>query len=350
MIRFLLILLLFSASNTTFASELPPLEQAKQDLSAGRYQAAFKNLRQLVAAEPRNYEAWFLYGVTHVHEQQYNQAIEAFRMVISLRPELAEPHNNLAAVYNNLGDTKAAVAELETALAKRPNYTVAEENLADLYIKLALQHYRNTLKLGPNPIIEERYARLIKVRNPLPEATGLAEAEQQEVDAATDTAVAKADDISSEKSPVPLPVTKAQTETEAKTEPVQVTATAQDSLPADDQTITGILDALEAWRIAWSAQNLDGYFSAYAMDYQPDKRFASISDWKAYKSRVIKNKTFIQINLEQVEVDIQDDKNLASVMMLQRFSSNSYKGNDFKRVSFKYTPDGWKITKEESIK
>ena len=119
---------------------------------------------------------------------------------------------------------------------------------------------------------------------------------------------------------------------------------------AHDQSITSILDALEAWRIAWSSQNLEDYFLAYAKNYQPNTRFASIDEWQAYKTRVIKNKTFIRVNFEQVEVDIQADKSHASIMMLQRFESNSYTGNDFKRISLKYTADGWKITKEESIK
>jgi len=143
--------------------------QAKADLKQGRYAETTEQLRQLVKTDTGNYEAWFLFGVALVHEQQYHQAIEAFRQVIALRPDLAEPHNNLAAVYNNLGDTKAAVRELEIALEKRPDYAIAEENLADLYVKLALQHYRHALKTAPNPVIEQRYARLIQVRNPIPE-------------------------------------------------------------------------------------------------------------------------------------------------------------------------------------
>ncbi|MCF6208331.1 MAG: tetratricopeptide repeat protein, partial [Ghiorsea sp.] len=160
----LITLLMFSSPALAY-----DVTQAKADLKQGHYTTAIEQLRTLAKTDASNYEAWFLFGVAHVHQQQFHQAIEAFRQVITLRPDLAEPHNNLAAVYNNLGDTKAAVQELEIALEKRPNYTIAEENLADLYIKLALQHYRNTLKTSPNPVIEQRYARLVQVRNPMPD-------------------------------------------------------------------------------------------------------------------------------------------------------------------------------------
>ena len=136
MIRWLLICCLWIMP--AWADNENGLEQAKQAMQAGHYAQALKTLESLVKQEPNNYEAWFLFGVAQVHEQQDHQAIEAFKHVIELRPNLAEPHNNLAAVYNNLGDTQAAIRELETALKKRPNYAVAEENLADLHIKLAL--------------------------------------------------------------------------------------------------------------------------------------------------------------------------------------------------------------------
>ncbi|MDQ6979887.1 MAG: tetratricopeptide repeat protein [Ghiorsea sp.] len=328
----LITLLMFSSPALAY-----DVTQAKADLKQARYTDAIEQLRTLVKNDANNYEAWFLFGVAHVHQQQFHQAIEAFRKVISLRPDLAEPHNNLAAVYNNLGDTKAAVKELEVALEKRPSYTIAEENLADLYIKLALQHYRNTLKTSPNPVIEQRYARLIQVRNPMP------------------------DDVSSQPSSgtptteqnTPQHTEKKAAQTHILTPIVAVQRKAAQSPPPAmpaiaDQSITGVLDALEAWREAWSSQNLDAYFSAYTDDYQPDARFNSLDAWKTYKKRVISNKSFIRIEFEQVEVNMQG-RDIATVKLLQRFHSNTYNGKDFKKITFKYTPQGWRILAEASV-
>jgi len=353
----LIILLMLSSPALAY-----DVTQAKADLKQGRYTDAVEQLRTLVKNDAGNYEAWFLFGVAHVHEQQFHQAIEAFRQVINLRPDLAEPHNNLAAVYNNLGDTKAAVKELEIALEKRPNYTIAEENLADLYIKLALQHYRNTLKTSPNPVIEQRYARLIQVRNPMPDDASKPTAKstpapeqkvvkQKAVEQKVTEQVATQHTEKQTTQPhilTPVAAQKPQT-TQPKTAQPQVEHSQAIVVPTvADQSITGVLDALEAWREAWSAQNLDAYFSAYANDYQPDARFDSLEAWKAYKKRVISNKSFIRIELDQVEVNMQD-KTTATVKLLQRFHSNTYNGKDFKKITFKYTPQGWRIIAEATV-
>ena len=115
-----------------------------------------------------------------------------------------------------------------------------------------------------------------------------------------------------------------------------------------DQSITSVLDALEAWREAWSSQELDAYFSAYTDDYQPGARFNSYDAWKAYKKRVISNKSFIRIEFEQVEVNMQG-RDIATVKLLQRFHSNTYNGKDFKKITFKYTPQGWRILAEAYV-
>ncbi len=367
MIRFLLILCLWFTPAWAADTTLSPLDQAKQNMSAGYYAKALSTLRSLVAEEENNYEAWFLFGVAQVHEQQPHPAIEAFRHVIELRPTLAEPHNNLAAVYNNLGDTKAAIKELEVALEKRPNYAVAEENLADLYIKRALQYYRSSLNHNPNPTVEKRYARLLHVRNPSASAEPNAVAEHKAPEQTPAPKEAKATPMAKptviiaghteatktvEAAPMIQPTVIIAGQTEAKeTEKPSVIQDKAEATPsiAEDMSITGVLDALEIWRKAWSSQDLDTYFSAYASDYQPDSRFADISAWKAYKTRVIRNKTFINVTFEKVEVDIPASRDVAEILVLQHFRSNTYVGDDRKKITLKYTPQGWKIVAEVSL-
>ena len=349
MIKFLLILCL--AASPAFAAD-NKLELAKQDMQAGHYAKALETLRSVVAAEEDNYEAWFLFGVAQVHEQQDHQAIEAFRHVITLRPKLAEPHNNLAAVYNNLGDTNAAIKELEIALKKRPNYAVAEENLADLHIKLALQYYRNSLSHGANEAVSQRYARLLRVRNPA------ANAGDAPIIAAAQKTTTTPPDTSVKAKPVPIPVpvitmpssvgTTAANDTYAQPLVAETKVAPRPSI-AEDKSITGVLDALEAWRVAWSSQDLDAYFSSYSDNFHPGSRFTSTPAWKAYKTRVIKNKSFINVQFEKVEVDIPASRDVATISVLQHFRSNTYVGNDRKQITMKYTPNGWKIMAEVAL-
>ena len=159
---FLLICYLFSST----AIAVGIYDGVKSDIQAGRTKIALESLQGIIKQQPDAYQAWFLIGVAHARQQQFHQAIEAFRHVIDLNPLLAEPHNNLAVIYNELGDVRAAINELEQSLKKRPDYAIVEENIADLYVKLALQNYRNALEKEPSEALEKRYMRLLQVRNP----------------------------------------------------------------------------------------------------------------------------------------------------------------------------------------
>jgi tetratricopeptide (TPR) repeat protein len=343
MIKTLLMLCLWSLPANAANTVTTPLEQAKQAMQAGRYAQALDTLSELVKKEDNNYEAWFLFGVAQVHEQKDHQAIEAFRHVIELRPTLAEPHNNLAAVYNNLGDTKAAIHELEIALEKRPNYTVAEENLADLHIKLALKYYRDSLKHGADSMVEQRYTRLLRVRNPAKAgdkqtAQPQQAPEEKEKPSASTTTVVM---------PQSFPE-KTTTTTETKPAETMADASPKPAAPSQATSITHVLDALEAWRNAWSNQDLEAYFAAYAEEFVPESRFKSQAEWQSYKTRIIQSKTFIDVQLEKVEVDIPVSRDIATIHVLQHFRSNTYVGDDYKTITMKYTPQGWKIISEAS--
>lgn len=323
----LLVALLMSTS--AVAGEL--VEQAKVAIQNGQYAEAVDILHAEVK-QGGSEQAWFLLGVAYARKQQFHQAIEAFRQVIQLNPTLAEPHNNLAVIYNELGDVRAAVAELEKSLEKSPGYVVAEENLAELYLKLALRYYKSALDRAPTPELKQRYTRLLHVRDPHPAGPDTVEvaAAEQPVDAAPAVQVA----------------------TETKPKMVEEVAKAQPSpapeAAADDKA--GVLAAIESWRAAWSARDMDGYLSAYADDFTPSSRFASQDEWKAYKHRVITGKQYIHVELADIQVQFDaDNENRATVRFLQSFRSDTYNGEDKKVLLLERHGDSWKISKEDSV-
>ncbi|MDQ6989831.1 MAG: tetratricopeptide repeat protein [Mariprofundaceae bacterium] len=360
-------LLLFSEA--VWANDQAALDHVKDTMQAGRYATAIEELHRLLENEQDNYQAWFLFGVAQALEQRYNQAIEAFRQVIFLRPDLAEPHNNLAGVYSALGDPKMAVQELEKALQKQPDYAIAEENIANLYIDLALKHYRNSLEKAANPVVEQRFARLLQVRNPTaPLATKAAPTEEPVADPiSSPTSNPVPNPVSNQiadatPEPVSMPVMQPEIKATAAqanvaqvsmqhTTPIpnakQQTAVKPEFVDEEDLSITAVLDALEAWRSAWSAQDLKAYFSAYAKDYRPPEKFASLQAWRSYKNRVVMNKKFINISLEQVEVEIQGK--VAGITLLQHFRSNTFNSDGRKQIVFKHGQYGWKIHTEVSF-
>jgi tetratricopeptide (TPR) repeat protein len=77
------------------------------------------------------------------------EAIALFQKLSDDYPDLAEPYNNLAALYAAAGDYAKARATLEQALRMNPGYATAHENLGDVYAALAAQSYARALKLDP---------------------------------------------------------------------------------------------------------------------------------------------------------------------------------------------------------
>lgn len=274
--------------------------------------ASIEALEKVVRDDPSDYRAWFRLGVANGDEQRFNQAIKAFRKVIELRPDLAEPHNNLAVIYNETGDLQAAVDELEISLAKKPGYAIAEENIGDLYVKLALQHYRKALDGEPSAQLEQRYARLMQVRDP--------------------AAVAAAEKSGGR-------ISEAAGKPSATGEQVSMDAVREE-----------VLRAVERWRAAWERQDLEAYFAAYAPGYDAGNRFATLDDWKRYKRRVIGSKAWIRVELNDIEVTADAQKGTAEVKFFQKFSSDSYNGDDSKRLGLILDAGAWKIVSEVSAR
>jgi tetratricopeptide (TPR) repeat protein len=62
---------------------------------------------------------------------------------------LPEPHNNLAVLYAQKGDYGLARDELEAAISAAPDYTIAYENLGDVYARLAALNYEKAVARDP---------------------------------------------------------------------------------------------------------------------------------------------------------------------------------------------------------
>lgn len=297
--RKFLLSLLFAASCATAAWAVT-LEDIEARINGGDDQGAISGLQEIVAGDPENYQAWFLLGVTQAKLRRFKDAEVAFKHVAQLKPQLAEPHNNLAVIYNEQGELTAAIRELEASLKLNPDYTTAYENIGDLYLKLAARSYRSALAKGENAHLRMRYDRLLHLRDEAP---------------AAEPAVAEAQPA--------------------------VTESPKQSLQ------DGVMAALEEWRAAWSRRDLDGYFAAYDSEFKPGGRFASVKSWQAYKRRVIGKRSMIDVKIDRVSVTpVSADEAIA--VFRQHFRSDAFSSDDLKTVHLRKRPSGWKIVRETS--
>jgi len=331
-------LVCLAVSLPAHARQADTLAEARALIASEHYPQAVEVLERVIKADTNNYHAWFLLGVAHSRQRQFYQAIEAFHRVSELRPDLAEPHNNLAVIYNELGDVRAAVRQLEISLEKKPDYATAQENIADLHVKLALQYYKKALAQTPNEALAKRYQRLLRVRDPGAPAPAMS----------TEEVVATQPDDAAPSAPEarPQPPAPATAPEVAAADSGRPEAVAQKEETQTD--IAAVLDALEAWRAAWSGRDIQGYIAAYADDFYPREKFASRDEWLRYKQRVIRGKKFIRVTLEHVQTEVLEPGRRVQVRFRQHFASDTYNSDDNKELVIEWRKDAWKIVHETS--
>jgi Flp pilus assembly protein TadD len=119
---------------------------------SGQAPAAIERADRFLTGNPRDPQMRFLKGVMLADARRDVEAIELFQKLTEDYPDLAEPYNNLAALYAGVGDYAKARAALEQALQTNPVYGAAHENLGDVYAALAAQSYARALKLEPDNV------------------------------------------------------------------------------------------------------------------------------------------------------------------------------------------------------
>ena len=122
------------------------LREASALVKERQYASAQEKLDALIATRPREPRARFLKGVVATEQGGNDAAIAVFRALIDDYPELPEPYNNLAVLLAQRGEYESARLALETALRTAPGWSLAHENLGDLYARLAAAEYAQAAK------------------------------------------------------------------------------------------------------------------------------------------------------------------------------------------------------------
>ena len=142
LIRGLLLLALLGAA-TARADDYADVSRL---IGARQFPQALAKADQYLAAKPRDPQMRFLKGVIQGETGKTGEAIETLVKITEDYPELAEPYNNLAALYAGQSQFDKARAALEMAVRINPKYAIAHENLGDVHARLAVQSYRRALQ------------------------------------------------------------------------------------------------------------------------------------------------------------------------------------------------------------
>lgn len=147
----LLIGWLATLSSTALAQRnVPTMNTVQHLIEEGEFDAALDLLEQRVKADRNDVQARFLKAMVLLRQGKKEEAQAVFVDIVRHFPKLPEASNNLAALYANDGEYEKARQALLSAIANVPDYSTAHINLGDLYVKMAIDAYRQAVKLDPN--------------------------------------------------------------------------------------------------------------------------------------------------------------------------------------------------------
>ena len=152
-----------SSSFSTYSADLADKSAAIRRLhDSGHTAAAISRMDELLASHPNDPQMRFLKGVMLADAKRNDEALVQFQKLTEDFPELAEPFNNLAALYAAAGDYRKARDALEQALLTNPGFVTAHENLGDVFAALARQSYARALQLTPSNVTVSRKLTLMR--------------------------------------------------------------------------------------------------------------------------------------------------------------------------------------------
>jgi tetratricopeptide (TPR) repeat protein len=144
--------LLVAGMGLAAAARADDLSEVQRLYYAGQAGNAMQRADAFLTLHPKDPQMRFMKGVMLADAKREQEAIAQFQKLSEDYPDLAEPYNNLAALYAAAGDYAKARATLEQALRTNPGYATAHENLGDIYAALAAQSYQRALKLDPTNV------------------------------------------------------------------------------------------------------------------------------------------------------------------------------------------------------
>lgn len=122
----------------------------------GSPELALRQLDARLASAPDDRKAAYLKGLILMQMRKSEEAERWFRMMQSNFPDMPQPYNALAVIYDGRGDLAAARQILQDLLTLHPDQHGARVNLGNIYLKLARSEFEKALKEKPDDAMIRR--------------------------------------------------------------------------------------------------------------------------------------------------------------------------------------------------
>ena len=318
--------LLLCFSLTVGADEIQDINKL---FKQNQHAQALKRVDTYLIKNPNDAQARFLKGLILTTQLKTNDAISIFSSLTEDYPELPEPYNNLAVLYAGQGQYDKARVALEMAIHNHPNYATAQENLGDIYAKMASQAYERALQLDRKNTATQTKLALINdlfPKNKPGTPTVSAAKPQAAIPGVT---------------PVPSKVAA------AVPEPASSTMPAMGAKPAVYNSAE-VLKTLHEWVELWSSQNTKKYLDLYAMDFKTPNG-ESRDQWEKETEVRINAPKYIEINIGNEKVSFSDESH-ATITFHQSYRSDYLNTSFDKIIRLVKSNNKWLIQEERAAK
>ncbi len=348
----------------TCAVALPALsavehEEVDKLMQAGKLDEAMTKADAFLKDKPRDPQMRFLKGVIQLDTGKRAEAIAAFTQLTQDAPELPEPFNNLAVIYASQNQFDKARAALESAIRTNPSYATAQENLGDVYARLASQAYSKALQLDQNnTAVQPKLAVIRTLFTPTPALAGgkqgtlVVSAAPVPAPAPAPAPVAKAAAPAPAPVPAPAPAAPPPAKVAAAPAPVAAAPKAPEPAPApapspapaaSPAANAEVESAVRAWASAWASQDMDRYLAAYGSDFTPGGG-QSRKSWEQDRRARIVGKSSISVNIENLVIKVDGDN--ATAKFRQIYRADNLNVSSRKTLDMQRSGNQWHIRKE----
>ena len=344
-------LVLSASVSLVHAQSLPDVQRL---MKQNQLPQALEKVDQYISSRPKDAQGRFLRGLILTDLGRPTEAIAVFTKLTEDFPELPEPYNNLAVLYAQQKQYDKARNALEMAIRTHPSYSIAHENLGDVYAKLASQAYDKALQLDSSNAATQTKLSMIKELISTSTKPGVKPAATTSARPTTELPPAK---VATSETPKPAAAVAAAPAAPAKAaektpEPV-ATAKPATTAPAESASTekapqataaeADVTKALLGWANAWSRKDVKGYLAYYASDFQPPNGLTRKA-WENERAQRIDKPGKLQVKVDEVKITFAGDK--ATARFRQNYTSATLKSSAGKTLVFVKSGSRWLISQE----
>jgi len=134
---------------------LKPVEHVDNQVNAFRFSQMIAELKQHLANNPKDIEAWAQLGNTYFDSEQFQNAIDAYRKYLEINPGNPDILTDMGVMYRNLSQPEEAIKAFDRASEVAPRHEMSRLNkgivlLYDLNKKdEAIACWKELLKINP---------------------------------------------------------------------------------------------------------------------------------------------------------------------------------------------------------